>query len=606
MKIIRWPGLIAFLIITTALIAGTVLFAGSIIKSIAESTLTDMNKARVDIASVDINYSPLSLSVNDIQITDSTSPMINALQIGQAHFALSFSDLLLKKVIIDDMSLSNIRIDTPRKRSGAIETKTTKENVTDNSPLIDISMPDMEMPKVDDVLKNTTLQSPQTIALLSQDLDKTHASWTQLSNDILNSKRWYSHEARYQKISTDFKGDYAQKIASIKEAKKLREDYAQEVTRIQNARKQINADSSRLDEEYKAARAAPGKDIDSIKQQYKLDDLSAGNITQLLFGQQAAEYLALARTWYLRLKPYLPVEDKNAVKEKKMPRLKGEDITFREFNPKPDFYIRKAAIDAEVPRGKFAGEITEVSSSQSISGKPTKFLLKGQDMRHRDSEQLSGEFNYVNKSSGYSDFSYNIKAYQLKDVSISRSDKLSLKMSKSLMNFDLSTRLQSGQISGRSDILFNQVQFDSNTQSSGTLARMLATSFSDVHRFNINTQLKGDFKNMDMSLKSDLDKQIGAQFKTQMQQQKQKFEVELKSRIDETLREPMAKIEAKKQQLDSVKQQINDKEKELTQKLADLNSKIDQEKNLQNDKLQDKKDEKKESVKKGLLNKLKL
>ena len=99
MKIIRWPGLIAFILFFTLLIGGTLLFADTIVKSIIESTLTDMNEAKVDIASVQINYSPVSLSVNDIQITDPARPMVNSVQIGQARFAMSGGDLLLGKLI---------------------------------------------------------------------------------------------------------------------------------------------------------------------------------------------------------------------------------------------------------------------------------------------------------------------------------------------------------------------------------------------------------------------------------------------------------------------------------------------------------------------------
>jgi hypothetical protein len=174
------------------------------------------------------------------------------------------------------------------------------------------------------------------------------------------------------------------------------------------------------------------------------------------------------------------------------------------------------------------------------------------------------------------------------------------------MNLDLSTRLQSGQIRGRSDINFNKVNFKSGTSSSGSLTRMLTAAFSDIHHFNIDATFSGTLKDMDMNLKSDLDNQIGRQFKAQVDARKQQFERELKARIDEKLREPLAKLEQKKRKLDQIKADVDAKEKELKQQLADLDNKINQEKEIQKQKLKSKADSKKDELKKKLLDKFKL
>lgn len=602
MKIIRWPGLATFIVLATLSLGGTWLFAGPVVESIMESILTDMNDARVDIASVDIGYSPLSLDVNDIQITDRSRPMINSVQIGKASFSLSFGDLLLKKVIIDNMSLTEIRVDTPRKRSGAIrKAKKATTKTDDEDSLFDFDMPDIGFPDIDELMKNETLQARQTIEQLNQDLDQTRKQWTKIRDDIKDQKRWDQHKARYEQIREDFRGNTADKLAAIQDAKKLRRDLKQELERIRNARRQINTDSDRLEKEYQTARAAPKKDVERIKQKYKLDNLDPGNVTELLFGPQAAEYLTVARTWYRRLKPYL----KSGEEEPEIIRSEGEDIAFREFNPRPGFYVRTAAMDAEVPRGQFAGVIEHISSDQSVNGEPTRFRLTGQNMRHRDSEELSGEFNYVDRNQGYSQINYIIKRYRLDDMNISRGNKLSLKMTRSLMDLDINTRLQSGRLTGRADARFDKVQFDVATASSGSLTRMLAASFADVHRFNIHATFSGDLKDMDLDLKSDLDNQVGAQFRNQIEARKQQFERDLQARIDERLREPLASIEEKKQRLDEIKEQLDAKEKELNQQIAGLDDRIEQEKSIKEQKLENKVDDKKEELKKKLLDKLK-
>ncbi len=603
MKIIRWPGLIAFILIFALLVGGGVLFAESIVQSMIESTLTDINGAKVDIASVQINYSPVSLSVNDIQIADAARPMTNSIQIARARFAMSGGDLLLGKLIIDDMSLTGIRVDTPRKRSGALpKTKKTQAPVDDEKTLFDFDLPDIDLPDVGEALKQEPLKSEKLVDELNLDVDKTRQQWKATRDDIKDQKRWDSLKARYEKIRRDFKGDFAQKLDAIKDAKQLRDDLKKEMERIRNARRQFNTDSERLENAFKAVKAAPKQDIERIKQKYKLDNLNTGNIAELLFGAQAAEYLSLARTWYRRIKPYIESDEE----EQEAVRFEGEDIVFREFNPKPGFYVRKVAIDAEIPRGRFAGSMTDLSSDQSVSKKPTRFKLAGQDMRHRDSEELSGEFNYVKKDRGYSQFEYRIKAYQLRDFDISKSKKLALNMSSGLMDLSLSSRIQSGRINGNTDIDFSKVNFKAGTRSSGAVTRMLATAFSDIHRFNIEATFGGNLKDLDMDLKSDLDNQIGHQFKAQIDARKRQFEQDLKARIDKKLREPLAELEQKKQKLDRIKAEVDDKERELKLQLADLDDKIKQEKEIQKQKLRDKKKQKKDELKQKLLKKLKL
>ena len=603
MKAIRWPGLLAFLVLFGGLIGGTLLFAESIVESMIETTLTDLNDAKVDVDSVSIQYSPLSLTVRDIQITDRAQPMQNAIQIGQARFAMSFGDLLLRKVIIDDMSLTGIQVNTPRKKSGAIKKAARTEEVEkDEKSMFDFEMPDIDLPDVKEILKNEPLTAEKLIDQLNKDFDNTRQQWSAIREDVVDPKRWNSYDRRYNKIKQQFRGDFSQKLAAIEDAKKLRDDLKREVERVRKARDTIRADSDRLEDEYKAAKAAPGKDIQAIKQKYRLDNLDASNITRMLFGGRAAEYLGIARTWYRRIKPYI----ESGEEEQKVVRLKGEDIAFREFNPKPGFYVGRAAIEAEVPRGQFVGSINDISSDQSVSRKPTRFLLSGKNMRHRDSEQLKGEFNYIEPGKGYMEINYAIKAYQLNDVNISKSKKLSLNLVSSIMDMNVTGRLQSGEIRGRSDTNFSQVQFQSATDSSGSLSRMLAGAFADVHRFKIDTIFRGDMKDIDIKMESDLDNQIGQQFKAQLDARKKQFEQDLRARIDEKLREPLAKLEAKKQKLDQLKADIDAKEKELETKLADLKNKIDQQKEIQKKKLDSKLDEKKDELKKKLLDKFKL
>ncbi|MCW9055190.1 MAG: TIGR03545 family protein [Gammaproteobacteria bacterium] len=598
MKIIRWPGFIAFTVLLVIILGGSWIFSESIAKSIIESTLTDLNGAKVDVESVDINYSPFSIRINDLQITDPDRPMINTIQINQAVFSISFSHLLLKKIIIDDMALRGIQTDTRRAQSGAISkkiiTKPGKQPGEDST--YDFAMPEIRLPDIDDLISKEQLNSEKLIAELEKDLDSTQQKWQEIRNDIQDKNRWDSYQLRYNKIQTGLSGNTAEKISALKNIKILRDDLKKEATKIQQARKQFNEDNNRLSDEFKALKNAPGDDIRRIKEKYKLNDLSTQNITQLLFGAQAAEYIALADKWYARIKPYIEDDPEEIAEQQAKQRKQGQNIKFREFNPVPDFYVRRASIDAQLPRGEFTGSIIEISSDQSINRKPMIMELSGRNLKHREGETLRAEFNYIVKDKGYSQIDYTIKAYQLENFDISKSNKLSLTMQNALMSLNLNLKLVNKRLSGNSNIDFKQVQFETNKNSTGqSFSSMMATSFSNIKKFRLDTSFSGSLNDLDINMKSDLDNQLGDQLKNQFRKKGQDFENNLRARIDDKLKSPMQKLDSKSQMLDQIKHDVETKEKELSQKLTDIENKLKADSKSKTDK---KKDE--------LLNKLKL
>lgn len=608
MNIIRWRGFLSFLLITGLIATGGLFFAESITRDFLESQITDLNGAKANIEKVNIQYSPFSLDIRNIQITDPQQPMINSVQIDQARFDMSLGNLLLKKIIINDMSISGIRIDTPRKTSGAIKKKTvpattaTAKNKEDEL----IKLPEIDLPDIKDILKKEPLISDTAFKSLNDDIDATRDSWQKTSDQITDKARWDSYEKRYKLIQDNLKGNFQQKLSAIQDAKKLKDDLTKETEQIAAARRQFNQDWDRLETEFKTAKDAPSNDVKRIREKYSIDNLNAENISQLLFGPQASEYIAMAQKWYARLKPY--IED-DEPEQKPVERSKGQDIRFAERNPMPDFYIEKASLDAQLPRGNFTGSITHISSDQSINKKPMRLLLRGNNLKHRDSEEITAEFNYIDKDKGFSLFNYALVNYQLNDFAISKNKKLALSIDKSLMDFKIQSRLENGQLEGTSLTKFNAVAFSSNKSSAGnSMSSMLANSFSGIDAFNISTRYKGSLHKLSFKIDSDLDNKLGAQMKIKLKQRVQQFEQQLKASIQEKYREPLEKIEQKRQKLNAIKDSIDARQKALQQRMDDLKTKINSEAELKKQeldkKLDDKKKQKVDELKNKLLKKL--
>jgi len=574
MKNIRWGGLIGFIIITAAIAGSFLLFAEPLARSFLQTQLSQLNKAKVDIQAVDIGYSPFSLTITNLQATDASQPMSNMFEVAQVKFSLSLSDLIYKKFIVDDMSLSGIKLNTPRKTSGTIETPKKEKDQKDL--LNSLDLPKIALPDIDDILSKEPLTSEKLISELNLDIQNTQKNWQLINQDINDSNRWAQYENLYNTIQKDLKGNFSQKLQAVKSAKKLSKSLKAEAKKIKQARKTINTDISRLNDNFKAAKESPKEDIKRIKEKYSLNNLNAGNITQLLFGNKAAEWVRLAQTTYDRIKPYIGDDDKADEEQQEAPaRAGGKNIVFKEYNPKPGFYIRNISVDAITERGRFAGIISDVSSNQSINKQATRFKLSGKDLKHSDMEVIKGELNYIKKTKGFSELVYSITRHQLNDYPISKSSSLPIAIKKSLMDVATKVRLQNGVLAGSSRLNFNDVDFSTkNADKGNNFSRMLANSLEQVQQFYLDIKFSGAIENPKLKINSDLDKKIGTQLKAQLNKRKLAFEKNLKSKIENKIKEPMKKLETELQQLNKIKSKLNAKEKELQTRIASLKKQI--------------------------------
>ncbi len=601
----RWSGLLAFIVISALITVTGMFLLEPFVKNQLASYLSEKNGATVDIGDVRINYWPLQMTIRQIEIGDSQNLNLNAVQIERVNFQLSVDDLLLKKLIVDDMSVDNVQLETQRAYPARIirtdVTKTEQKKTEEESQDDSFSISDIDLPDVKDVLKAEPLESTKVFESLQKDIESTQSNWRKIKQDIGDQQRWDEYDQRYAKIKQGFKGNTKEKLQALKEARQLIQDLKKEKVRIQQARRQFNEDYDRLNNEFKQARQAPSKDVQRIRQKYKLDNLNADNISQLLLGEKATAYIQLARRWYKKIQPYMETEDD--VKDVQHERSRGRDIRFTEYNPQPDVLIKHVSISARLPRGDFKGEINNISSNQRINRKPMTFVLSGQKMRKRKAEEIKGEFNFIDPENKFVQVDYQLQAAQLDKLVLSRSSKLPLSINKGLLNMKMDARLADGRLKGQALMDFQQVVFSSGKQTGG-MAAMLADSFRNIKQFNVDVRFVGALDTLQLKLKSDLDNQVGAQFKAQLKQKSREFEQQLQARINNKFKAPLAKLETQRQKLNQFKSDLDKKEQQIQQRIDALKQKIKQKENEKKQQLKNKLDSKKDKLKQKLLERL--
>lgn len=119
-KIIRKAGVVFALFVTAILIFGGSIVKDSAIKDYATRTLTKANGADVDVNELDLSVLTGAFSVSGIQVTDAAKPENNQVAIGKVAADASLYNLLLGKVVMENVEVSDIRFDEKRATPGKV------------------------------------------------------------------------------------------------------------------------------------------------------------------------------------------------------------------------------------------------------------------------------------------------------------------------------------------------------------------------------------------------------------------------------------------------------------------------------------------------------
>jgi len=206
-KWIRWKGLIFFFCLAALFSLIWFVFTPVFVERMIEKYGTDIVGAKVELDDADLTLLPLGFVLKHLQITNPDEPMTNAVEVADIGFSLDGLNLLRRKVVIDEMNLDQVQINTPRKNSGAIRKKTRKIS-DDLKKRKDktLSLPSLKIPDVNEILEKENLVSIELIRTLDSDIKAEELKWKRILNEIPDKEkivtfrnkiiRWFNKNGR--------------------------------------------------------------------------------------------------------------------------------------------------------------------------------------------------------------------------------------------------------------------------------------------------------------------------------------------------------------------------------------------------------------------------
>ncbi len=363
-----------------------------------ESLATRAVGAEVNIGRLRTSFWGASLEMGDIQVTDADEPARNQLQIGRVRGQLLWDALLRGKVVVEEASIVDVAIDTPRARPGRVLPPPPPDegaSATDAllaearsryggnllGDLAALVAGGASGTSFDDI--GEALASAQRLRGLEAELGVKEQAWRERLAALPGEEQLSGYEARLRQLKrNDFR--------NVQEVQRgLRELEAIEVE-IEAAARQVQGTGNAISGDLQGVQKGLGEvdglvqqDIRDLGARLKLPRLDAESLSGLLLGPDFADRLVQVRGYAARARAYLPErgpEEKPAQRQERE-RGTGKDYAFGRPNSYPAFWLKRAVISSSALGAGIAadleGSIVDLASDPVAIGRPLQVHLKG-------------------------------------------------------------------------------------------------------------------------------------------------------------------------------------------------------------------------------------
>jgi uncharacterized protein (TIGR03545 family) len=547
-NIVRWQGIILFFAVCALLAALCIIFLNPFTRRTIEKAGTAIVGAEVDLASARVSFSPLGITLSGLQVTNPDAPTTNTFEVGRIAFHMDAPNALRRKVIIEEMSVENVRLNTPRKSPGRVLAKTEGKSIIEQIG----ELPSFVIPNVKEVFEKekADLPSLKLITGAADNGEKARAKWEAKVKELKAAVDPDKYQKRFEELKAKTgKVSLGNILGGSKDVIALQKQVRDDIKTVTSAKNEFAADAAALKKIAVDAPSMIAGDAQKLVEKYSLSQSGLANISRLLFGGKIAGQVSSALQWNERLAPLIDrVKTKVKGKEVVKPiRAKGMDVRFREDHPLPDFLARLVKVSISLPAGDFAGKLENVTPDQDVLGAPLRFRFSGENLKGLKSAVLEGTFNRVNPAAHKDVVNLRIKGYEARDLKLSTSQVLPISLQQGLVDLDLGATLEKGTISARIAAVFRSLRLAvAKTQErpglAGRVDAAIRSALAGITSLSLSAEISGTPDNFDVKVRSDIDDVLKNAVGAIVRDQMAGLEKELREAIAARVSGPLGKL----------------------------------------------------------------
>ena len=368
MKAIRWWGLVVFFTITVLVVLAWYLLAPHIIARSIEEAGTEALGAQVDVENVELELFPVAITINRLAATDPDQPMRNLFESGQIKLAIDSESLFWKKVIVDEMVVDGLRLDTPRQTSG--ELAGGRKSAQLMSDAIDIEIPQIEEADIKKMVDDANLITLQRIDTLKASQERIKSEWERDLDKEAFDKRVAEIQVEYKRLSDRLKKNKLNLVKDRKAWKALKKSIDAERKLLASLSDKIKKDKGLIGSQFAAVKRGPEDDLNAVLKNYGLDSGVDGLVDKYL-GPQFTPWVKRA----LEMAKSVDTASSEDVSEDLANITLGKRVLFTDQQTFPDILIKKIKLNGGDANWQLDGNGFDLGYFPWLTGKPAKINM---------------------------------------------------------------------------------------------------------------------------------------------------------------------------------------------------------------------------------------
>lgn len=482
---VRKKGIGLLAIIAFVIFLLIILFRDSLIERFINRAGNSILGAKVEFHGVHYSIFKNSLSWESLEVTNPYDPMRNLFEIKTSYLDIQLEPLLYKRYIFKTARFDSLRLNTGRKKSGALSGKYRKSSsiapffdtvaIKLDNKLEELSLFNTERLSslnIDSIIKVADFNTPHRIDSLRNIVEQRSKIWNEKVAGLPGRDAFSDVQKRIDSINPDSIKTIPQVAAALSTINRIHK-------KIDSIKTVIDSINNIVQSDIAIARRYDTLVGGWISDNYgtllliaHLPQITKDNASEYLFGpavikkiQSAIPYFGIARYYGEKARAFLPDKKTN------LPRRMGQEIPFPDKHGWPQFWIKELSINGTLFQNVDATGIAKnLVSRQELIGQPTSVEL-GAAQSEGPSLSLNAVFNYLEALS-LERFGMDAKRVSLDSIDL-YSQLIPLKLSKGL-----------GDISGA-------IQSRGNTfaAQAGFIGTNLLFNVTDTSRGNIDPQI---------------------------------------------------------------------------------------------------------------------
>ena len=554
------------LVVILLVAIGYWLLANTIIKSIVEDQLSQSYGAEVNIGSFHHSLFPTTVTIEDIQLTNPTAPMRNQVVVGKAFGDVALMPLLSKEVIVNKLQVLDVQFDQPRSSEGKVLRQPTQSLTFD-----EIKQKAKEaIPTVDELIERNPLKTTAAVAQAKQTYE-TYSEELKTSYQALPDKsRIEEYKTQVEALKEmDFKNPQALVEAQSK-LKTLKEQISADRALITDFTDNAKNARTALSDSLQQLKAAPKQDYQLMKGIIAGDDAAMQQVTQLVFGDKAAEY-----TQYLMSAVQIV-----------LPLIQGEPQT--DDTPAtelPAILVKEAEVAVKYKDETIGSVWKNITNTHPVFGEPTTFTISAAGELLKQFES-SGQF-WIDEKGVDASQQWSLAGVNLANVPMVNSEKLSAALEKALVTTSGQFSINDNLLNGSGDIDLASLVIEA--AGTNKLTTAIANALNQLKTLDMKLNLSGTLSNPDFAISSDLDNKLAQAAISELTASQQDKLDEVMQRLNGMVGGVQTETQGQLVNVESMLSAAQGDSSQLESLLkTQLNSVIDQQKNKLFDKLKSK------------------